>query len=380
MALEVRTCSRCVMDQTDPDIQFDEHGVCNHCHTYEYLVRTRVKKGEVGQAMIERMVHEIRKDGQGKDFDCIIGVSGGVDSTFAAYKVKELGLRPLAVHLDNGWDSELAVKNIENVLKKLDIELYTHVIDWEEFRDLQLAFLRASTPDSEIPTDHAIFALLRQMAEKVGVRHIISGFNVRCETHLPPAWSQGHLNWKYIQTVHRRFGSVPLRTFPHMTFVEYLRFQWSIRWWDILDYLDYSKTQAMEVLKKECGWRYYGGKHYESIYTRFYQGYILPKKFGFDKRKCHLSSLICSGEITRGAAIGELQSPPYPLDLQEEDRVYVIKKFGISDAEFQRIMSLPAKSIVDYYRLQSIRSQPFYRFARYVYQWVKAFVVPRRES
>ncbi len=201
-----RICARCVMDTSDPDIQFDANGVCNHCHAYDAAVASRVFTGDEARRLLDELVDRIRKQGAGKSYDCVIGVSGGVDSTFVAYKVKQLGLRPLAVHLDNGWDSELAVKNIENTLKRLNIDLYTRVLDWEEFKDLQLAFLRASTPDSEIPTDHAIVSELYKTAARIGVKYIVAGVNVRTESHLPAAWSTGHLDWRYIRGLHDRFG------------------------------------------------------------------------------------------------------------------------------------------------------------------------------
>jgi N-acetyl sugar amidotransferase len=356
-----RICTRCVMDTTDPNIEFDEQGVCNHCNRYDRLVRRHILPAGEREKELSRLVETIKAAGRDRDYDCVVGVSGGVDSTYVAYTVKKLGLRPLAVHLDNGWDSELAVKNIENVLKTLGIDLYTHVIDWEEFRDLQLSFLKASTPDSEIPTDHAIFALMYQMAKKTGVRYVIAGFNVRTESHHPWAWSQGYLDYAYIRTVHRRFGTRKLITYPHMGF---WRFHWylvSLRMINILNYIDYRKEDAMKVLENELGWKYYGGKHYESIYTRFYQGYILPRKFGFDKRKTHLSSLICSGEITRDGALRELKNDPYPPALQEEDREYVIKKFGLSPSAFEEIMALPRKSYEDYNSIDNFFQSWLYR-------------------
>ena len=208
--------------QATLEIVFDENGVCNHCHTYDRMVREYVVDGEEGLRQFEQIAEKIRKDGQGKKYDCVIGVSGGVDSTYVAFRVKELGLRPLAVHLDNGWDSELAVKNIEETLKRLGIDLYTEVLDWEEFKDLQVSFLKASTPDFEIPTDHAITAIMADMAEKIGVNITSSGHNVRTETHLPRAWSQGHFDWKYIRGLHKRFGARPLKTFPHFGFFHLL--------------------------------------------------------------------------------------------------------------------------------------------------------------
>lgn len=348
MTRPYQICARCVMDTTDPDIQFDESGVCNHCYEYDIRVKKKIFTGEEGKRKLELIVNDIKRAGVKKDYDCVIGVSGGVDSTYLAYKVKQMGLRPLAVHLDNGWDSELAVKNIELVLKKLDIDLHTLVLDWEEFKDLQLAFLKASTPDSEIPSDHAIFASMCHTAEKIGVNYILLGNNTRTETHLPSAWSQGHLDWKYIKSIHQQFGTTPSKTFPHLNLWTYFRYRATQEWVYILDYLDYVKQDAMDIIQRELNWKYYGGKHYESIYTRFYQGYILPQKFGYDKRKSHLSSLICSREITREEALAELEKPTYSPALQEEDQEYVVKKFGLTDEEFEKIMNLPKKSYGDY--------------------------------
>lgn len=348
MTEKYQICNRCVMDTTDPEIQFDENGICNYCWQYDELVKRFVFDGKEGTEKLQHIVDEIKKSGKGKEYDCIIGVSGGVDSSYVAYKVKELGLRPLAVHLDNGWDSELAVKNIESFLKKLNIDLYTYVIDWAEFKDLQLSFLYASTPDSEIPTDHAVFAILYEMADQIKTKYVIFGCNIRTESHLPRSWSQGHMDWKYINSIQHQFGNLPLNTFPHMDFLRYHKNLLLHKSINILNYLDYSKKDAMKILENEFGWKYYGGKHYESIYTRFYQGYILPKKFGYDKRRMHHSSLICSGEITRTEAIEDLKNEPYPIELQNQDKEYVIKKFGITDGEFERIMNLPKKRFEDY--------------------------------
>lgn len=348
MSEKYQICNRCVMDTTDPEIQFDEKGICNHCIQYDESVKNLVFDGDEGKEKLEHAINKIKETGKGKEYDCIIGVSGGVDSSYVAYKVKELGLVPLAVHLDNGWDSELAVKNIELFLKKLDIDLYTHVIDWEEFKDLQLSFLYASTPDSEIPSDHAINAILHDIAHEKKIKYIIYGCNIRTESHLPKAWSQGHMDWKYIESVHQKFGHLPLTSFPHMDYFTLYRYQRTHKTINILNYLEYSKKEAMKILENELGWKYYGGKHFESIYTRFYQGYILPRKFSYDKRRMHLSSLICSGEITRSDAIEELKNEPYPLELQQQDKEYVIKKLGITDIEFERIMNLPKRKFEDF--------------------------------
>lgn len=347
---DYRICTRCIMDTTDPEIEFDENGVCNHCRSFEALARERVFTGDAGQQQLERIVNRIKEEGQGKEYDCIVGVSGGVDSTFVAYTVKQLGLRTLAVHLDNGWDSELAVNNIEKALKCLEMDLYTHVLDWEEFKDLQIAFLKASTPDAEAPTDHAIAAVLFQEAAKRGIRYVISGGNVVSEAILPQSWAYGAFDWRYIRSVHRRFGTVPLRTYPHFSLTDLMRYVWlhKIRFIRILNYIPYHREQAIQTLEKELGWRYYGGKHYESIYTRFFQGYILPKKFNIDKRKAHLSTLINAGQLTRAEALKAMEHNPYTEEMQKSDREYVIKKFGLTETEFEHIMSLPVKRFSDY--------------------------------
>ncbi|MFN0076453.1 MAG: N-acetyl sugar amidotransferase [Prosthecobacter sp.] len=334
------TCTRCVMDTSDPDIRFDQNGVCNHCHDYDARSKMHVFDGEAGRAKLAETAALIKADGAGKAYDCIIGVSGGVDSTYVAWKVKELGLRPLAVHLDNGWDSEIAVSNISACLVKLGIDLHTHVIDWVEFKDIQRAFLLASTPDAEIPSDHAIFAILYRVATQHGLRHVITGLNVRTETHVPLTWSQGHWDWGYIRAVHRQFGSGRIKTFPHFSFREFSTMcRHSHETTNLLDYMDYAKKDALVFLQGELGWKDYGGKHFESIYTRWFQGCYLPIKFGFDKRRSHLSSLICSGEITRQEALEKLESPPYSPALQQQDCEYVAKKLDFSPAEFEAMMT-----------------------------------------
>jgi len=351
MAQTYQICTKCIMDTTDPDIRFDDNGVCSHCHRYESIIQgeSYLKKREEGA--LDRLVAEINKKGTGKKYDCIIGVSGGVDSTYVAYIVKKLGLRPLAVHLDNGWNSDMAVSNMKKTLEKLDIDLYNYEADYAEFYDLQLAFLKASTPDSEIPTDHAIFALLNKVAVRENVQYIIGGTNTATEGGGVAAWSQGHGDWGYIKGVYKKFGKgTSLKSFPHygpFRFIYYTLIK-KIKWIQILDYLNYDKKQAMTIIENELDWKYYGGKHYESIYTRFVQGYILPKKFGFDKRRLHLSSLIWSGQISRDEALAEMSKPDYPEELQEQDRKLVEEKLGISHEEFEKIMDAPIKSFWDY--------------------------------
>ncbi len=371
--MNYQICSRCVMDTSDPNITFDDQGVCNHCHTYDAHVMHSVHTGEQGRHLLGEKAEEIRRDGAGRPYDSVIGVSGGVDSTYVAWLVKSLGLRPLAVHLDNGWDSEIAVSNISTVLKKMSIDLHTEVLDWEEFRDIQLAFLRASTPDAEVPSDHAIFACLYHTAAKMGVRHVITGLNIRTETHMPAAWSNGHIDWGYLKSIHSAYGSGRrIRSFPHYNFYQYVTgFRKSHRTLNILDYVDYSKSEALKFLEKELGWRDYGGKHYESVYTRWYQGVYLPRKFGFDKRRCHLSSRICSGELTREFALEELNKPTYDRALQQQDCVYVAKKFGLSSEEFDAIMTAPTRRFEEFASYAKLCRSPWYRRLIRAYQFLK---------
>lgn len=343
-------CTRCIMDTSDPDINFDADGVCNHCHRYDQELPKRVFHGQEGVVRLKQLVEKIKASSKHAEYDCIIGVSGGVDSTYVAYLTKQLGLRPLAVHFDNGWNSELAVSNIEKTLDKLGIDLHTYVMNWPVFKNLQLSFLKASTPDGEIPTDHAINALLFQEASKRKIKYIISGMNFATESMSVPTWSYGHSDLKYIKAVHKLFGTSDLKTFPHFNFIDL--FKWNvlqrIQVVSVLNYIEYNKEQAMDILKNELGWVYYGGKHYESVYTRFYQGYILPEKFGIDKRRGHLSDLIRSGQITRGQAIDEINKQGYPEQLLRQDKEFVLKKLSLTDEAFEAIMKLPRKLFTDY--------------------------------
>ena len=338
------------MDTSDPEITFDAAGVCSHCHRYDAIVADRVIQDPATRdAALGRFVDGARKAGRGRDYDCVIGVSGGVDSTYVAYLTKELGLRPLAVHLDNGWNSELAVANIQQTLDRLKIDLYTHVMDWESFRDLQLSFLKASTPYGEIPTDHAIYALLIRKATEMGIRTMLSGMNFRTEGGRVEAWAYGHSDWRYIRGVHRQFGSVPLANYPHYT-PPYLGYALArgLKMVSVLNYVDFVKTDALATLVDELGYRPYVSKHYESVYTRFYQGYVLPAKFGIDKRRLHESDLLRAGQSTRDEALAVLEHPPYEPGLLRQDRAFVVKKLGLAEADFEALMALPRRTFRDY--------------------------------
>ena len=345
-----RTCTKCLMDTTDKDISFDKLGVCNHCHRYDQQLEKRVNQGEGSKRILDDLIRNIKKAGTGKDYDCIIGVSGGVDSTYVAFIAKQYGLRPLAIHFDNGWNSELAVTNIEKVLEKLDIDLYTYVINWPMFRDLQLSFLKASTPDGEIPTDHAINALLFREAKKRKIKYILNGMNFATESMSVKSWAYGHSDWKYIRSIHKIYGNRKLTGYPKYSFIDLIWWTFinRIRVVSILNYIDYQKERVMDILQNELGWVYYGGKHYESVYTRYYQGFILPQKFNIDKRKAHLSDLIRSGQISRDKAIEEIEKPIYDEKLLMQDSTYVVKKLGVSREEFDELMNKNVKSFNDY--------------------------------
>jgi N-acetyl sugar amidotransferase len=339
------------MDTSDPGIIFDEQGVCNNCKSYFERVARELHYDEKGRQKLRAVAQKIAAAGKGKDYDCIIGVSGGVDSSFVAYHVKRLGLRPLAVHLDNGWDSELAVDNIERILRKMDIDLYTKVLDWEEFKDLQLSFFKSSLVDCEIPTDHAIMATLYREARARKIKYIITGSNLVTEAVMPIGWARFKIDWRLIKSIQKMYGGKALKTFPHISLVDlaYATLIDGIKAFPLLNYVEYDKEKAKQILVEKFGWKDYGGKHYESVYTRFYQGYILPKKFGIDKRRAHFSALICAGQIARADALEFLKSDPYAdKKMSFRDKEYVIKKFGITPDEFEAIMRLPARDYNDF--------------------------------
>ncbi len=327
MSRRYQICTRCIMDTSDPDIAFDGAGNCNHCVAWFARPAIYTLPPEERARRLGVLVEAIKRRGQGKDYDCIIGVSGGVDSSFVAIKVKELGLRPLAVHVDNGWNSDKAVGNIKRILEPLQIDLSTVVLNWKEFRELQLAFLRASTPDSEIPSDHAIVAAFYEASRRHGVGYLLSGINLRTEGIHVREWSQGHLDSRYISSVYREFTGKRLRSFPLIPVATLVRniVLHRPRTVFLLDYLDYDKLATKRMLVERYGWEDYGGKHYESVYTRFYQGWILPHKFGYDKRRMHLSTLVCSGQMTRGAALEEITAPSYPPAWVEPDTAFVAR-------------------------------------------------------
>ena len=338
-------CRQCILDsKDDPALELDDRGLCQHCRRFEADKRVFVREGEEGERMLADAVRLMKEEGAGKPYDCLIGVSGGVDSSYVAYMAHKLGLRALCVHFDNGWNSELAVKNIENMVARLGFDLYTYVIDWQEFRDLQLAYLRASVVDIEVLTDHAIYGSTFRIAKERQIKYVIGGNNVATEGVLPYHWTYNKKDHVNIRAIHRAFGQGKIKSFPFLdrkmkkfiagsgvTFINYL------------NWMPYEKDEVKRTLIRELEWRDYGGKHYESIWTRFYQGYILPEKFGIDKRKAHYSSLICAGQMTREQALEEMKQPAYDPALLREDRAFVLKKLGLSEQDFVEIMRLPVR-------------------------------------
>lgn len=340
-------CTVSVMDNiADPDITFDESGVCNYFHQFREKAATGLPQGDQAERELDAAVARVREAGKGRPYDCVIGLSGGVDSTYLAYLAKSRGLRPLAVHFDNGWNSELAVMNIQNIVSKLGIDLHTHVVDWEEFRDLQIAYLKASVVDIEAITDHAITCVMYQLASSMGIRYMLSGTNIQTETTMPPTWIFNKADYRNIRSIHRAYGTVKLKTFPISSLLKrIIHYEYkAIQTVSLLNYVDYEKRKVKETIVREFGWRDYGGKHYESIWTRFYQGYILPAKFNIDKRKPHLSDLIFAGQMSREEAIEELSMPIYDPAQYREDKSFVLKKLRLTEEEFAAIMSLPPRS------------------------------------
>lgn len=344
---DYQICNRCVMDTTDEEIVFDESGFCNHCNTYFELALKTLKHSLEGQKELEQLVQRIKKTGQNKPYDCLIGLSGGVDSTYVALRVKQLGLRPLAVHFDSGWNSELAVKNIENIVKKLDIDLYTHVCDWDEMRDLQLSYIKAGVINADVPMDHAFLVVLNRVARKHGLTYFITGHNFETEAILPQSWVFSAGDGRNVKAIHKKYGTRKLSDYPVNSLFEeiYNDYIYKLQRIRILDYEPYNKADVMKLIEKELGWKYYGGKHYESVFTRFYQGYYLVERFGKDKRRAHLSTLICSNQLDRESALRELEKSAYSdPELLEQDKEYIPKKLGISFKEFKDIMSEPTQS------------------------------------
>lgn len=346
MPPEVIQCSRCIFTtDDDPDLKFDEAGVCYYCRLYDSDKRRLIKTGNEAAAVLNETIQKIKQYSQNRKYDCLVGLSGGIDSSYVAYIAKQFGLRALCVHFDNGWNSELAVMNIQNIVSKLHFDLETYVIDWEEFKDLQLAYLKASVIDIEAITDHAIYGTMFTIAKKHDIKYVLGGHNLATENEMPYHWSYNKKDYINIKAIHKQYGQKPLKTFPFLD-RKMKRFiaTSGVEFVNYLNWLPYIKDEAKKLLQHELDWKDYGGKHYESIWTRFYQGYILPVKFGVDKRKAHLSTLICSGQMTKTQAIEEMKTPPYDPALLKIDKEFILKKLRLSEDEFDAMMKQPIRN------------------------------------
>ncbi len=340
-----QTCSRCLMDTTVNGITFDEKGECTFCKIHDDLEK-KYPLNDSSKHKLNEIISKIKKAGKSKKYDCIVGISGGRDSSYTLFTVAKMGLKPLAVHFDNGWNSENAVRNIENLCKKLNVDLYTHVANWEEFKDLQRSFLKASVPDAEVPTDWVIFSVLFEQASKYNIKYIIHGHSFRTEGTTPLTWT--YMDGKYVNSVHNTFGKVKIKSFPIMSLSKYLYYTFfkGIKQIRMLYYLPYDEKKILQMLTDEVGWVNYGGKHHESMYTGFFQSYILTRKFNIDKRKLHYSALMRSGQITKEQALETIKKDPYSGGIETLN--YCLKKLDFTEKEFNDIMNLPIRSFMNY--------------------------------
>ena len=354
-------CSNCVMDTTDTKITFDKCGICDHCTTFYRDIQPNWHTDEYGRKQLEVELERIRIDGKGRDFDCIIGMSGGIDSSYLTHLAKcELNLRPLVFHVDAGWNSQIAVNNIERMVDGLGLDLYTEVIDWSEMRDLQVAFFRSGVPHVDAPQDHAFFATMYRFAEEHNIKYILTGANYSTECVRNP------IEWMYYQSdsiqlrdIHARFGQHPLKRFPITSILRhkiYLPLVKRIRVARPLNYLPYTKVEAVELLEKDYGWQPYPQKHFESRFTRFYESYWLYKRFGYDTRKVQFSSLILTGQMTREEALEKLRYPPYDEEIIQHDLEFIATKLALTVEELNSYMDLPHKTYRDYRSQESIYS------------------------
>lgn len=341
--IEKQVCSKCVLDsEDDPKIKFDEKGVCTYCHIYDKNLLKYYFGADKERNKFKTLIKEIKQNGESKKYDVLIGLSGGIDSTYVAYLCYKYNIRAIAVHLDNGWDSELSVINIKNILKITGFDLYTYVMNWNEFKDMQRSYFKADVVDIEVLTDHAILAIMQKIAIKNDIKYILSGSSITTEGILPESWvfsKYDHLNIKSIQ---KKFGMRKIKTFPINGYLQALLRNriYRLKNIDILNYINYDKEEAKKIIKDVFKWRDYGGKHYESVFTRFYQAYILPEKFKIDKRKSHYSTLIRAGQLAREDAILLLKEPLYPTELQKNyDKDYVIKKLEFTQKDFEEYIN-----------------------------------------
>ena len=354
-----QVCNNCVMDTSDTRISFDENGVCDHCNDFYKNVKPNWHTDEQGLRALTEIMDKIKKDGKGKDFDCILGLSGGVDSSYMLHiAVKEFGLRPLVFHVDGGWNSELAVHNIQMLVEKLGLDLYTEVINWEEMRDFQLAFFKSGVPHIDIPQDHAFIATLYNFAHKYKIKYILNGGNISTEcVRNPMEFLYYGTDMAQIKDIRRKFGSSKMETYPFSSVLRhkfYLRYIKGITVVKALNYRPYIKNEALNLLEKEYGWKPYPQKHFESRFTKFYESYWLPERFGFDTRRVQFSSLILTKQITREEALQKLKTPAYNPETIEDEFNYIATKLGITTDELRSYFKMEKKFYWDYKNQENI--------------------------
>jgi len=346
-------CCNCVMDTTDSKITFDEKGICDHCNDFYNHVKPNWHPDEIGRKQLELIIQQIKKSSKKHDFDCLLGISGGVDSSYMLHLiVTEFGLRPLVFHVDGGWNSELAVNNIQVMIDKLDLDLFTEVIDWEEMRDFQLSFFKSGVPHIDLPQDHAFIATLYEFANKYKVKHIMNGANISTEcVRNPMEWLYYGTDMRQINDIHKQFGTIPLKKYPLSPILKhkfYLRYIKGIKVIKPLNYLPYNKKEAIRILSETYGWKEYPQKHFESRFTKFCEGYWLPERFGFDTRRVQYSSLILTEQMDRNEALKRLEKPAYDPETINDEFKYIANKLNISEDELRMYFKAPVKTYKDY--------------------------------
>jgi len=353
-AYKYQICTRCIMDTSDPNILFDDVGRCGYCNNFHSMIKPSWNTGQEGEVALKLISDKIKKEGQGRDFDCIIGLSGGLDSSYAAYIAKEkMGLRPLLFHVDAGWNTDQAVGNIEKLVDGLGLDLYTEVINWEEMKSLQIAFLRSQISDQDLPQDGAFFSALYRFARKHNIKHIITGSNFSTECCREPEEWGGYpgIDKKLFLDIHEKFGTRPLKSFPIVDiFIYKVLYQYILRMEIVkpLNMVPYIKKEAEETLERLFGWQKFQHKHHESRFTRFYEDYWMPRKFGYHKRRAHFSSLIMTGQMTRDEALSRISHPEMGEHFLKQEFEYVASKLGLTVAELQEIFEGENKTYRDY--------------------------------
>lgn len=365
MSTEYRICNRCVMDTSDEDIVFDELGNCNHCNELYHRMTTYISPNSATEAKFLRLVEHIKRVHKNQKYDCIIGISGGIDSTYLTYKLVSFGLRPLVMHLDNGWDTEMSVKNMKKIINKFNLDYESCVLDWHEFREIQLGFIKSSIVDMEMPTDMAIYASLFKAASKYKVKYIFSGCNYTGEGILPLTWGY-HVfrDMKIYRHIVKEYSSIKLKTLPTVSLLQdlYFRYIKGIKFIYPYDYLAYNKDDAKAFLINEIGWEELGGKHHESRVTAFWHSYVMPNKYNMDYRRATYSSQICYNQVTRAEALEQLKKPPYNIEKINNEKIFFAKKYQITLEQFEHYLSLPPKVYKDFPNQKN-----FIQFLRKIY-------------